>query len=129
MLVNCFPSVFNKEMDKKIVITKMDGPLHREKTPKKSILKKTSKIRGVRDPAKSPPLKSSMRKHTIRMLTSKGLRHHRKTLKHRISKMKPEEIKKIFDTQTDIKLKPETPAHISKKLLDNAVSAGFVSLP
>jgi len=116
-------------MDKKIVITKMDGPLHRQKTPKRSILKKTSKIKGVSDPAKSPPHKPSMRKHTIRMLTSKGLKHHRKTLKNKISKMKPAEIKQIFDTQTDIKLKSETPVHISKKLLDNAISAGFVSLP
>jgi hypothetical protein len=113
----------------KIVITKMDGPLHREKIPKRSILKKTSKIKGVRDPAKSPPPKSNMRKHTIRMLTSKGLRQHRKTIKHRISKLKSDEIKQIFDKQTDIKLKSETPLHISKKLLDNAVSAGFVSLP
>jgi hypothetical protein len=115
-------------MDKKIVITKMDGPLHREKTPKKSILKKTSKIKPVADPAKSPPVKS-MRRHTIRMLTSKGMRRHRKTTKHRISKMKPAEITRIFSEQTDIKLKPETPSHITKKLLDNAVSAGFVSLP
>lgn len=116
-------------MDKKIVITKKDGPLHREKTPKKSILRKTSKIKGVIDPAKSPAPKPNMRKHTIRMFTSKGLRRHRKTLKHRISKMQPAEIAKVFQQQTDIKLKPDTPAHISKKLLDNAVSAGFVSLP
>lgn len=116
-------------MDKKIVITKMDGPLHRQKIPKKSILKKTSKIKGVSDPAKSPPPKSNMRRHTIRMFTSKGLRHHRKSMKRKISSMKPAEIKHIFDTQTDIKLKPETPSHITKKLLDNAVSAGFVSLP
>jgi hypothetical protein len=43
--------------------------------------------------------------------------------------MNPAEIAKVFQQQTDIKLKPDTPAHISKKLLDNAVSAGFVSLP
>ena len=92
-------------------------------------MKKTSKIKGVSDPAKSPAPKPNMRKHTIRMFTSKGLRRHRKTLKHRISKMNPAEIAKVFQQQTDIKLKPDTPAHISKKLLDNAVSAGFVSLP
>jgi hypothetical protein len=115
--------------EKKVVITKIDHkPAHKETKPVKSILKKTSKIRGVRDPAKSPPLKPGMRKHTLRMFTERGLKKHRKTMKHKIAKMKKSDIDKIL-AQSDVKLNPDTPPSISKKILNNAISSGFVSLP
>ena len=114
-------------MDKKVVITKVDNkPNHREALPKKSSLRKTAKIRGVRDPAKSPPLKPGMRKHTLRMFTDKGLKKHRRTMKNKISKMKKPDIEKIL-ASSDVKLDPATPTSISKKILSNAISAGFVS--
>jgi len=112
----------------KIKITKIGEPKHHSKTPLKSILKKTSKIKGVKDPSTNPPLKPEMKKHTIRMSTSKGIKKYRKTIKHKISKLKKNKIEEMFEKQTDIKLNPNTPPEISKKLLENAISAGFVSI-
>ena len=58
------------------------------KTYPRGILKtaknKAIMLKPVSDPAKSPPIKKSMKKHTIRILTDKGIRHHRKTIKHKM---------------------------------------------
>ena len=73
-------------MTDKVIITKA-GPrpmiqkIGKDTTHKvltKSILK-TSRVRPVSDPAKAPPVKKSMKKHTIRLLTDKGSKRHRKT--------------------------------------------------
>jgi len=125
---------------KKIVIQKMgdDTTLSavttgaKRKTVKtfpRGVLKKTSKfqLRGVKDPAKSPPLKKGMQKHTLRMLTEKGLRKHRKTLKRRLASLPDSKIKEIVSAKGLVK-NPKTPAHISRQILDNAMAAGFVSV-
>jgi hypothetical protein len=118
----------------KVVITKMGGekpkkhvtkhsPSHKTQKVVKSILK----IRGVSDPARAPPMKREMKKHTLRMLTEKGMRKHRKTLKHKISKMKDNELDKVLE-KSNMKLSSSTPRAIKDKILENAVSAGFLSL-
>jgi hypothetical protein len=129
----------------KITITKVDGenaPTYvkkeevpiiassRKKSTKtfpKSILKKTSKIVGVRDPAKSGALKKGMRSHTLRLMTDKGLRKHRKTLKHKISKMSDSKVKDIIG-KAGLMKNANTPPDIARKILDSAVGAGFVSV-
>ena len=85
------------------------------------------KIKGVADPAKSPPLKKSMRKHTLRMLTDKGIRKHRKTLKHKIANMTDSKVSEIVRGK-GLVVNPTTPPGISRQILHNAVSAGFVSV-
>ena len=67
------------------------------KTFPKGILKtsKHSKIKAVSDPAKPPPLKKDMKRHTIRLLTDKGVRRHRKTLKRKIAGMSNEKVKTL----------------------------------
>lgn len=122
-------------MDKKIVIQKMeeDKPVATKtkktiKTFPRGVLKKSKMtLKGVSDPAKSPPLKKGMRRHTLRMLTDKGLKKHRKTLKQRISKMTDSKVQDIVRGR-GLVLNPATPPHISRQILDNAVSAGFVSV-
>jgi hypothetical protein len=123
--------------EKKIVITKMGetrktesktkhkhSPAHHTKKAQKGILK----LKGVRDPTKSPPLKRGMHKHTLRLLTDKGMRKHKKTLKQKISKMDDKTVKDVV-SKSGIVTNPNTPLTISRQILDNAVSAGFVSLP
>jgi hypothetical protein len=124
-------------MDKKIVIEKVDdssvkSKVVHKKTVKsfpKGILKKTSKLslKGVSDPAKSPPLKKGMQHHTLRMLTEKGSRKHRKTLKRKLSKMKTSEVADIAK-RSGLVLNPKTPPHIAKAIVGEAVSAGFLSM-
>jgi hypothetical protein len=97
------------------------------KTFPRSILKKTSKIVGVRDPAKSGILKKGMRSHTLRLMTDKGLRKHRKTLKHKISKMSDSKVKDIIQ-KAGLVTNPSTPPNIARQILDSAAGAGFVSV-
>jgi hypothetical protein len=123
--------------DKKITIQKLGGeekPVEVKKAGRKTIktfpkgiLKKSMKIKGVADPAKSPPLKKSMRKHTLRMLTDKGIRKHRKTLKHKIANMTDSKVSEIVRGK-GLVVNPTTPPGISRQILHNAVSAGFVSV-
>ena len=127
-------------VDKKIVIQKIDDYLPsltvttraKRKTVKtfpRGVLKKTSKfhLKAVKDPAKSPPLKKGMYKHTLRMLTEKGLKKHRKTQKRRLASLPDAKVKEIVTAKGLVK-NPKTPAHISRQILDNAMAAGFVSV-
>jgi len=122
-------------MDKKIVIQKMDEEkplvIKTKKTIKtfpKGIMKKSKMtLKGVKDPAKSPPLKKGMKRHTLRMLTDKGMKKHRRTLKQKIASMSDSKIKEVVQTKGLVR-NPKTPASISRQILDNAVSAGFVSV-
>jgi len=99
------------------------------KTFPRGVLKKTSKfqLKSVKDPAKSPPLKKGMQKHTLRMLTEKGLKKHRKTQKRRLADLPDSKVKEIVTAKGLVK-NPKTPAHISRQILDNAMAAGFVSV-
>jgi hypothetical protein len=125
---------------KKITIQKMGDDTPKPVQPKtggrktlktfpRGIIKKSSKftLKGVSDPAKSPPLKKGMRKHTLRLLTEKGMRKHRKTLKRRISSMSDSKVQEVVRGK-GLVLNPKTPPAISRQILDNAVSAGFVSV-
>jgi hypothetical protein len=121
-------------MDKKVIITKVDDTPVKAgkktvKTFPKSILKKTAKIalKGVKDPAKAPPLKKGMKKHTLRLLTEKGMRKHRKTMKNRLAKMSDSTVKDVVQ-KSGLVVNPHTPSNVSRPILDNALSAGFVSM-
>jgi hypothetical protein len=124
-------------MDKKITIQKMgDEPKPEPKTGGRKTVKtfprgimKKSKftLKGVTDPAKSPSLKKGMKKHTLRLLTEKGMKKHRKTLKRRISDMSDSKVQEVVRNK-GLVLNPKTPPGISRQILDNAVSAGFVSV-
>ena len=99
------------------------------KTCPRGIIKKSSKftLKGTSDPAKSPPVKKGMRKHTLRILTEKGARQHRRTLKRRISSMSDSKVQEVVRGK-GLVLNPKTPPAISREILRNAVSAGFVSV-
>jgi hypothetical protein len=123
---------------KKITIQKMGdeptpivkaGARKTVKTFPRGIMKKSSKftLKGTSDPAKSTALKKGMRKHTLRMLTEKGLKKHRKTLKRRISSMSDSKVQEVVRGK-GLVLNSKTPPAISRQILDNAVSAGFVSV-
>lgn len=138
-------------MNGKITVTKIDSvaekpPIKEEKNPEiKPILKtggktmktfprgvlKTAKskinLKPVSDPAKPPPLKKAMRKHTIRIMTDKGVRRHRKTVKKQISKMSDQKVKELVSKHGLLK-NDNTPVSIMREMLEGGAIAGFVSL-
>jgi hypothetical protein len=138
-------------MNGKVTVTKIDQlaeklPLKEEKKPEPiPILKKGGKtmktfprgvlktgkqklhLKPVSDPAKSPPLKKTMKKHTIQLMTDKGIRRHRKTLRHQISKLSDQKVKDLVSKHNLLK-NPNTPVSIMREMLEGGAIAGFVSL-
>jgi hypothetical protein len=85
------------------------------------------KVKGVKDPTKSPPLKKSARNHTIKIMTDVGSRKHRKTVRKRLAKMSPEKVKSLADKYGLLKNK-NTPPALMRDMVEGGVIAGFISL-
>jgi len=97
------------------------------KTFPRGVLKhKTLKIKPVSDPAKAPPLKKSMKRHTIRLLTDKGENRHRKTIKRKVSRMSDKQVEEMV-TKHNLLKNPKTPAKLKREMLKGAMLAGFIS--
>lgn len=97
------------------------------KTFPKGILKKTAKIAAVRDPAKAPPVKKGVRKHTVRVLTEKGADVRRKTIRSKIRKMKDDDVRAKLQ-KAGVSHNPKTPPHVLRDMLEGGVEAGMISL-
>jgi len=111
----------------KIVITKAESKTtHTNKAVPKSILK-TAKVRPVSDAAKAPPVKKSMKKHTIRLLTEKGSKHYRKTLRKKIRKLSDDKIRQLA-LKGGLLKNPDTPINVLRQIVEGGASAGFLSL-
>jgi hypothetical protein len=68
-----------------------------------------------------------MRKHTIQLMTDKGVRRHRKTIRHQISKMSNEKVKELV-TKHGLLKNPSTPTSVMREMLEGGAIAGFVTL-
>jgi hypothetical protein len=119
--------------EKRVVITKLGEsasmPEVKPKAPRvtgKSILK-TARILPSSDPAKSPPVKKSMKKHTIRLLTKKGSRDQRKTLRRKVAKLSDTKLKQIASNYGILK-NPNTPIPILREMVEGGAVAGFLSI-
>jgi len=136
-------------MDNKVVITKMGSESTPTKIPikpvedpkleggkrKKMSLKtfprgilKTAKvkIKPVTDPAKHPPLKRSMTKRTIRLLTDKNVNDRRKTIKQKVANLKDAKIRELVIKH---KLsKGNGPTLLLRQILEGGILSGFVSI-
>lgn len=116
------PEPIIKKTGGKTMKTYPRGVLKTAKTHHKKVA-----IKGVVDPARGPPLKRSMNRHTIRLITDKGLRMHKKTLKKKISKMSNEKVRELV-TKNGLLKNPNTPPSIMREMLEGGAMAGFVSL-
>ena len=99
------------------------------KTFPRGILKtaKHSKLKAVADPAKPPPLKKDMKKYTIRLLTDKGVRRHRKTIKRKIAGMSDQKVREMV-TKNGLLKNANTPVPIMREMLEGGAISGFISL-
>jgi hypothetical protein len=119
--------------EKRVVITKLGETASMpEMKPKitrvagKSILK-TARIIPSSDPAKSPPIKKSMKRHTIRLLTKKGSRDQRKSLRRKVAKLSDTKLKQIASNYGILK-NPNTPIPILREMVEGGAVAGFLSI-
>lgn len=96
------------------------------KTYPKGVLKKTAKIKPVRDPAKAPPFKKGVRKHSVRVLTEKGIESRRKTIRNKIKSMKDDEVRERL-RRAKVSHNPKTPPHVLRDILEGGMEAGMIS--
>jgi hypothetical protein len=114
---------------KQVEDPKLEGGKKKRKSLKtfpRGILKTSKvKIKPVSDPAKHPPLKKFMKKHTIRLLTDSGVSHRRKTIKHRIDKMTDQKVKDLV-VKTGLS-KGNGPPALLRQILEGGMLSGFIS--
>lgn len=98
------------------------------KTYPKGVLKKTHKIKikAVADPAKPAPLKKSDRKHTIRIITEKGAKLRRKTIKNKVHRLSDAKVKELV-TKHGLLKNPNAPVPLMREMLEGGMLAGFIS--
>ena len=80
-----------------------------------------SDIVGVKDPAKPPP----SRRGTLRILTDKGAKLRRKTIKQNVQSMSDGKVRDVLK-KSNITVNPKTPAHIAREILEGGMEAGMI---
>jgi len=107
-----------------IQISKVDSTRKTNKTFPKSSLRKTARvIKGVRDPAKSPPFKPGM----LHILTPHGEKDRKKKLKHTLRNMPDQQVRKLL-SKSKINVSDAAPAPLAKLILESGADAGMISL-
>jgi hypothetical protein len=94
--------------------------------PRGVIKRSTSKTIGVIDPAKPPPAKKGMRRHTIRLFTPLGEKRRQKTVKKRVSRMTDKQVTHLIGKH-NLTMNSTTPSRIKREMLAGAMLAGFIS--
>jgi hypothetical protein len=84
-------------------------------------------LKAVADPARAPPLKKSSSRRTIRLMTEKGIKHRRKTIKRTIRKMSDGKVRDLVQKAGLLK-SSEAPVSLMRQMLEGGVMAGLVSL-
>jgi hypothetical protein len=97
------------------------------KTFPRGVMKGTRKrggnepIVGVRDPAKPPPV----RKGTLRILTDKGAKMRRKTIKQTVQGMSDSKVREQLKG-SGIAVNPKTPPQLAREILEGGMEAGMI---
>ncbi len=99
----------------------------RTKTYPAGILKKTAKIKPVRDPAKAPPFRKGIRKHTVRVLTEKGIESRRRTIRHKVGRMSEPQLRERLQ-KAGISHNPKTPPNVLRAMVEGGAEAGMISI-
>jgi hypothetical protein len=92
----------------------------------KTFPKGVLKLKGVSDPSKSPPLKKSSTRHTIRLLTDFGARKHKKSIRKTVRRMSDEKVKQVVKKSGLLK-NENTPMSLLRQMLEGGMLAGIIS--
>jgi hypothetical protein len=85
----------------------------------RGVLKK-AKIEGVRDPARPPP-----RKSTLRILTDKGVEHRRSAIRKTVKAMPPTKVRETLQ-KAGLPVSIKTPAKLAEEILVSGMEAGMI---
>lgn len=127
-------------MSEKMVITKVGGdtpvskpvdtkpvPVAGKRKTMRTYPRGVLKVKGVKDPAKSPPLKKTSKRHTVQILTDIGAKNHRKTIRKKIKKMSNDKVRSIANKHGLLK-GSGTPPSLVRDIVEGGAIAGFISL-
>ena len=67
------------------------------------------------------------KKHTIQIMTEKGAKHRRKTIRKQVAGMSDDTVKALIDKNGLLKNK-KTPPSLMREMLEGGAIAGFLSL-
>jgi len=121
----------------KIVIVKqgqapVPPPVKKDTTKSRTTLKKPIKgilkVKGVADPAKSPPLRKTAKRRRVQIMTESGSKNYRKTIRRKLDRMSNKQIKDIADKHGLVKGK-NPPVELVRHIVEGGITAGFVSAP
>jgi hypothetical protein len=107
---------------------KLDGGKKKKQMktyPKSSLKTAKVKIAPVTDPAKSPPLKKFMKRHTVRIMTNSGVHARRQTIKKKIDKMSDQKVRELVMKHGHSK--GNAPLALLRQTLEGLMTAGFIS--
>jgi hypothetical protein len=114
---------------KPVETPKLEGGKKKRKTLKtypRGILKTSKvKIKPVSDPAKHPPIKKGLRRHTIRLLTDSGVSQRRKTIKQKLARMSDQKVREIA-MKAGLS-KGNAPPILLRQIVEGGMISGFVS--
>jgi hypothetical protein len=102
---------------------------HRTAQPKHGVLKhgktarKAPRFEGVKDPAKSPPVKKQSR---LRILTEHGATTRRAKIAREAKTKSIHEIRKTLKKH-NLNVRENTPEHLARKIYEDAQEAGMIS--
>jgi hypothetical protein len=80
-----------------------------------------AKIEGVRDPAKSPPV----RKSTLKILTEKGAEVRRKRIRKTVRTMPEDKVRNTLRA-SGLPVSKQTPINIARDILEGGMEAGMI---
>ena len=113
------------------MITKVDDvappPPVKKGTARKTQRTYPKGILKVRDPAKAPPKRKTTKKQTIQIVTEKGSKKYRKTLKRKLSKLSDAKIRQLVEKHGLMKSK-NTPPTLMRDMVEGGVLSGFISI-
>jgi hypothetical protein len=92
------------------------------KTFPRSILK----LKGVTDPTRSPPLKKSSTRRTIRLLTDIGAKRHRKMVRKTIRRMSDEKVRQTIK-RAGLLMSDKSPMSLLRETLEGGMISGIIS--
>ena len=82
-------------------------------------------IKGVRDPAKAPPLRKSAARGTLRIMTERGVEKRRKHIKKTVRNLTDRRVREELK-RAGMAVSEKTPAHIAKEILEGGMEAGMI---
>ena len=119
--------LLKKKEDTVAVAGSSCGGRKRARKTQKTYPRGILKIKPTHDPAKSPPLKKTAKRRVIQIMTDKGSKSRRKTIRKIVAGYSNDKVRSMVEKHGLLKNK-NTPPALMRDMLEGGAIAGFISL-